>query len=214
MLYQDNYFYCVVSGMGLIKISDDVSGGVPGEIVQINDSVADLAMQSMIILDNKIYIRHNNQEKSCLSIFNMQTLEEVKRETEEKIEPKEGSDKSILWKSEDEDTGRSLTYSPMATDGTFVYLLSRRCKPKNSKDTVEIEDENQPTKLYVEVYDSTKNFEFVREVLLLKKAHGEPWVKDDNSESQVEKLAMFTNGTHLCLVHNSKILFFNLTSGK
>jgi len=81
----------------------------------------------MMILNDKIYIRHEDAEKSCLSLFDLETLEEIKRESEDKIEPKEGSDKSILWKSENENTGRSFTWSPMTTDGTFVYLISRRC---------------------------------------------------------------------------------------
>lgn len=212
--YQDDHFYAVIPSMGLVKFCYDQTRVIPGEVVQINEAVDNLAFQSMMILNDKIYIRHEDMEKSCLSIFDMNTLEEIKRESEEKIEPKEGSDKSILWKSEDEETGRSMTFSPMTTDGTYVYLISRRCQPKNAKETVENEDENQPTKLYVEVFDPSKNFEFVREVLLLKKAHGEPWVKDENSQDLLKKLAIFTNGTHLCVVYNAKIIFFNLTSGK
>lgn len=81
----------------------------------------------MMILNDKLFIRHDDNDKSCLSVFDMENLKELKREPEDKIEPKEGSDKSILWKSENEETGRSLTFSPMATDGKLVYLISRRC---------------------------------------------------------------------------------------
>jgi hypothetical protein len=66
------------------------------------------------------------------------------------------------------------------------------------------------TKLAVEIYDSSKNFEFVREILLLKKAHKEPWVKDSNSEEVLKKLMIFSNGSHLGMKFKNKIRFFSL----
>ena len=51
-------------------------------------------------------------------MVNTQSLEEEKDEFE-----LEKEDKNLEWKSSEE-TGRSLTFTPLMSDGEFIYVIS------------------------------------------------------------------------------------------
>jgi hypothetical protein len=71
-----------------------------------------------------------------------------------------------------------------------------------TKEQKEAEEENEgPTypDLVVEVYDPSKNFEFVREITLLKNKQNDKFKKEQNSESWLTHSTWATNGTYLIL---------------
>jgi hypothetical protein len=132
-------------------------------------------------------------------------------EPELKFEPKEGQTQSLQWTEENEETGRSLAYTPLVTDGTYVYVIARQGRPKGEQAP---EDEEVVHKLVVEVYNPANSFEFVRAVTLYKDKHFEPFVKEKNSEDWLRAAQWATNGTVLaCFTGNGKVRFFSLETG-
>jgi hypothetical protein len=60
-------------------------------------------------------------------VINPHTLEEEKDEFElDKV------DQNLEWKTSEE-TGRSLTYSPLLTDGEYLYVIAQKKAPKKTK---------------------------------------------------------------------------------
>jgi len=78
----------------------------------------------MMLYKDELYIRHSGLAPAPFVKVNKNTLKEIKSETEEKYEPKEGDHHSIQWKEKDEKTGRSLTYTPLINDGEHLYVIS------------------------------------------------------------------------------------------
>ena len=78
----------------------------------------------MLHLNNKLYIRSEAIKPKPFVVVNPNTLEEEKEEFE-----LEKEDKNIEWK-ENEDTGRSLTATPLMTDGHYIYVVSQKKAPK------------------------------------------------------------------------------------
>ena len=64
-----------------------------------------------------------------------------------------------------------------------------------------------------EVYDPSKEFEFVRTFQLYKNKHKTPFNKLDNTESLFDKSYWTTNGSYLVLIYKSKARFFNMETG-
>jgi hypothetical protein len=77
----------------------------------------------MMIFDGKIYIRNEKFKPEPFIVVDKDSLQEIKKGQVD-FQPKEGQNQSLLWKGKDE-MGRSLEYTPLMTDGHFVYVIAR-----------------------------------------------------------------------------------------
>lgn len=82
---------------------------------------------SLLYLNGKLYCRADSIKPKPFVLLNPQTLEEQKEEFE-----LEKEDQNLEWK-ENEDTGRSLTYTPLITDGHYIYVIAQKKAPKKKK---------------------------------------------------------------------------------
>lgn len=72
----------------------------------------------MVYLNGKLYCRAESLKPKPFVVINTQTLEEEKDEFElDKV------DQNLEWKLSEE-TGRSLTYTPLLTDGEYLYVIA------------------------------------------------------------------------------------------
>ena len=72
----------------------------------------------LLHLNNKLYCRAEGLKPKPFVVVNSITLEEEKEEFELDKE-----DKNLEWK-ENEDSGRSLTATPLFTDGIYIYVVA------------------------------------------------------------------------------------------
>lgn len=79
---------------------------------------------SLLYLNGKLYSRAESQKPKPFVSINPATLEEEKEEFE-----LEKEDKNLEWK-ENEETGRSLTFTPLITDGEYIYVVAQKKAPK------------------------------------------------------------------------------------
>jgi len=185
---------------------------MPVTVVAVNKDL-DKPNASLMLLGGKLYLRHSDIKPVPFVIINKETLEEVKQEPELKYEPKEGETRSIQYTETNEETGRTLGYTPLVTDGTLVYVIARQGLSKEVKDKAG-EDVSKDLKYVVEVYDPAKNFEFVRAVPLIKNQHFEPFVKESKDEAWLRAAQWATNGSVLaCFTSNGLVRFFSLETG-
>jgi hypothetical protein len=69
-------------------------------------------------LNGKLYCRADSLKPRPFVAVNTNTLEEEKEEFElEKV------DQNLEWK-ENEETGRSLTFTPLFSDGHYIYVVA------------------------------------------------------------------------------------------
>lgn len=118
----------------------------------------------MMYLNGKLYFRCSDIKPKPFVLINPETLEELKDEFE--LEKEENN---LEWK-EDEKTGRFLTYTPLITDGKFIYVISQKKEPKKEDKDNEPEDKKEEEKkpiLVLEKYDS-KTYKFISEQCLYK----------------------------------------------
>jgi len=80
----------------------------------------------------------------------------------------EKEDKNLEWK-ENLETGRSLLYTPLFSDGQYIYVISQRKAPKAKDEEGQKQQlkENKPPMLVVECYDPS-TFRFVKDISLFK----------------------------------------------
>jgi hypothetical protein len=156
----------------------------------------------------KLYVRNADCKPAPFQVFNPETLEEIKPEEGDKtFEPKEGDERCLKWKELSEETGRSLEYTPLITDGQLVYVISIRgpSKKQNEEAEAKSESKNSWRKMVVEVYDPAKNWEFVREVILM--SHDTKEHYDKHSKDMKDWMLNATwacNGQFLvCFKHNN-----------
>jgi hypothetical protein len=148
------------------------AGQMIGQVYQHNASFRSGEQVHLIHLNNKLYCRAENLKPKPFVVINSKTLEEEKEEFE-----LEKEDHNLEW-TENEDTGRSLTYTPLLTDGNYIYVVAQKKAPKKkseeNKEGEEAEqaekpEDQKPPMLVVECYDpSTSSFKFVKEVFLYK----------------------------------------------
>jgi hypothetical protein len=72
-----------------------------------------------------VYVRAESLKPKPFIRLDPSTLEEDEKEEFEL----EKEDRNLEWKS-NEETGRSLTHTPLFSDGTNIYVVSQRKAPK------------------------------------------------------------------------------------
>ena len=72
----------------------------------------------MLYLNDKLYCRADSIKPKPFVVVNKDTLEEEKDEFELDKE-----DRNLEWK-ENEETGRSLTFTPLISDGRYLYVIA------------------------------------------------------------------------------------------
>ena len=85
---------------------------------------------SLMFLNGKLYCRSSEVKPAPFVLLNPVTLEEEKTEEKEDEVDKEGQ--TLAWAA-NEDTGRSLEFTPLITDGQLVYVIALQKTPKKSK---------------------------------------------------------------------------------
>jgi len=171
-----------------------------GQVYQHKNDYRSGEHTAILHLNGKLYVRAESLKPKPFVVVNPNTLEEESKE-EFALEQE---DKNLEWK-ENEETGRSLLYTPIFTDGTFIYVVSMKKAPKKkdeNKDGEEAEnnDANKPPMLIVECYDpSTPSFKFVKETPLYKNEEYEPFIKKSNSSDFLKDSSFATNGQVLVL---------------
>jgi hypothetical protein len=104
------------NGLGLLKISEGRSN--PGAVKNHNADLRSGEDVNMVFLNGKILLR--SSEAKPFVYIDPETLEE-KKDEELELE-KEGP--NLQWEA-NEDTGRSLTFTPLITDGQYLYVIAK-----------------------------------------------------------------------------------------
>lgn len=95
-----------------------------GQVFQHRPDYRSSEQVSLLYLHEKLYCRADSLKPKPFVVLNTVTLEEEKEEFELDKE-----DKNLEWKT-NEETGRSLTHTPLFSDGTLIYVVSQRHAPK------------------------------------------------------------------------------------
>lgn len=126
--------YLHMNGLGVMKLSQGVDGQTPGKLKIHNPELRSGEDISLVFIKDKLILR--SSEATPYRIVDPETLEEkeYKEEEEEEEEDEEKKKekknrKTLKWEA-NEDTGRSLTFSPLFTDGHFLYIISKLKVPK------------------------------------------------------------------------------------
>jgi len=85
-----DYFYALLSGRGLVKLSTGAQGGMPGRVEAVNPEF-DKPNGSLMLYKGKLYLRHEELKPAPFLTIDPETLQEVKMEPELKFEAKDGA---------------------------------------------------------------------------------------------------------------------------
>lgn len=118
-----DHLFAVISGKGLVKLATGADGSMPGNVVAINADL-DKSDASLMLLDEKLYMRHSDEKEAPFILVNRSTLQVEKLDPEVTFE-EEDTGPSLKWveKAEDEG-GRTQGHTPLVTDGSYVYTIS------------------------------------------------------------------------------------------
>jgi hypothetical protein len=94
------------------------AGQMIGQVYQHKADYRSAEQVSLLYFNNKLYLRSESLKPKPFVIVNPITLEEEKEEFE-----LEKEDQNLEWK-ENEETGRSLTATPLLSDGTYIYVIA------------------------------------------------------------------------------------------
>jgi hypothetical protein len=106
-------------GLGLIRMGTGASGQMIGQVYQHKSDFKSGEQVALLYLNGKLYCRSDSIKPKPFVRLNPLTLEE---EEKDEIEL-EKEDKNLEWKS-NEETGRSLNFTPLFSDGNYIYVVS------------------------------------------------------------------------------------------
>lgn len=96
-----------------------------GQVYQHKNEYKSGEQVSLLHLNGKLYVRADSLKPKPFVRVDPTTLDEEEKEEFEL----EKEDRNLEWKS-NEETGRSLTYTPLFSEGTYIYVISQRKAPK------------------------------------------------------------------------------------
>ena len=105
-------------GLGLLKLGTGSMGQMMGQAYRRNADFKSGEQVSLVFVNGKLYCRAESMKPKPFVVVNPETLEEEKDEFE-----LEKEDQNLEWKSSAE-TGRSLTYTPLMSDGELLYVVT------------------------------------------------------------------------------------------
>ena len=117
------FIYLHQEGLGLLKMGTGSAGQMIGQVYQHNPAFRS-EQTYLVHLNGKLYCRAEALKPKPFVVVNATTLEEEKDEFE-----LEKEDQNLEWK-ENEETGRSLTHTPLMTDGNYLYVVAQKKAPK------------------------------------------------------------------------------------
>ncbi|CDW73494.1 UNKNOWN [Stylonychia lemnae] len=211
------YIYMHQEGLGLLKMGTGAQGQMIAQVYLHKNEYKSGEQVSLLHLNGKLYCRADSIKPKPFVVINTNTLEEEKDEFE-----LEKEDQNLEWK-ENEETGRSLTHTPLISDGRYIYVIAQKKAPKKKKEdskegdednAEQDKDDNKPPMLVVECYDpQTPSLKFVREVFLYKNEDYQPFIKSSNSVDFIRDSSYTTNGQVILIQTNTHTFVFDLKTG-
>ena len=121
------YIFMHQEGLGLLKMSAGGVGQMVGQVYQHKTDFKSGEQVALLHLNGKLYCRADSVKPKPFVAVNTTSLEEEKEEFE-----LEKEDKNLEWK-DNEETGRSLTFTPLISDGRYIYVVAQKKAPKKKK---------------------------------------------------------------------------------
>jgi hypothetical protein len=117
--------YMHQEGLGLLKMGSGSGGQMIGQVQSHKKDYRSGEQVYLMHLNGKLYVRAESLKPKPFARLDSATLEEDEKEELEL----DKEDRNLEWKA-NEETGRSLTYTPLFSDGTNIYVISQRKAPK------------------------------------------------------------------------------------